>query len=202
MWDSRYSDKDFAYGKEPNDFIAEQAPNILPSSSRVLCLAEGEGRNAVALAKLGHNVLAVDLSEPGLKKALALASENNVTIETAVADLATYDLGTSQWDAIVSIFCHLPPPLRRDVHKRATKALKPGGVLILEAYTPKQLEFGTGGPPNAAMMMTLQDLREELTGLDFEIGRELERNVLEGKYHTGRGHVVQVVARRNKDNIL
>mmetsp|Transcript_28033 Transcript_28033/g.39485 ORF Transcript_28033/g.39485 Transcript_28033/m.39485 type:complete len:201 (+) Transcript_28033:109-711(+) len=200
MWDSRYSDTDFAYGKEANDFLAEQASHVLPSVSQVLCLAEGEGRNAVALAKLGHNVMAVDLSEPGLKKAKALASENNVTIETSVADLATYDLGNSQWDAIVSIFCHLPPPIRRNVHKKVIKALKPGGILILEAYTPKQLEFGTGGPPNAAMMMSMQDLREELKGLDFEIGRELERNVVEGKYHTGRGHVVQVVA-RNKGNI-
>jgi SAM-dependent methyltransferase len=117
-------------------------------------------------------------------------------MELEVADLTNYEFGTDKWDAIVSIFCHLPPQLRRHVYKQTVQALKPGGILILEAYTPKQLEYKTGGPPVAEMMCTLDGLREELVGLEFEIGEEKERNVVEGTLHTGLAHVVQVFGRK------
>ena len=195
MWDKRYSEESYAYGTKPNDFLASQSKNLNPSSD-ILCLAEGEGRNAVSLAKLGHNVLGVDSSSVGLEKAKNLAEKEGVKIDVQIADLKDYDIGIEKWDAVVSIFAHLPPALRKDVHQRVVKGLKKGGVLILEAYTPKQLEYKTGGPPVAEMMMCLDDLMEEFEGLEFEFGIEQEREVIEGKYHTGKAYTVQVFARK------
>lgn len=195
MWDKRYSEECYAYGTKPNDFLASQSKK-LNSSSDILCLAEGEGRNAVSLAKLGHNVLGVDSSSVGLEKAKNLAEKEGNKIDVQVADLKDYDIGIEKWDAVVSIFAHLPPALRKDVHQRVVKGLKKGGMLILEAYTPKQLEYKTGGPPVAEMMMCLDDLMEEFEGLEFEFGIEQEREVIEGKYHTGKAYTVQVFARK------
>lgn len=195
MWDKRYSEECYAYGTKPNDFLASQSKKLNPSSN-ILCLAEGEGRNAVSLAKLGHNVLGVDSSSVGLEKAKNLAEKEGVKIDVQVADLKDYDIGIEKWDAVVSIFAHLPPALRKDVHQRVVKGLKKGGVLILEAYTPKQLEYKTGGPPVAEMMMCLDDLMEEFEGLEFEFGIEQEREVIEGKYHTGKAYTVQVFAKK------
>jgi SAM-dependent methyltransferase len=194
FWDERYSAPAFAYGTEPNDFLAAMAANI--PAGPVLCLAEGEGRNAVCLAQLGHAVTAVDASVTGLAKAQALAKARGVAIATKAADLADYRIEPSAWAGIVSIWAHLPPAMRRAVHAQVVSGLRPGGVLILEAYTPAQLAFGTGGPRDATICMTLAGLAEELAGLDFIVGRECERDVIEGIHHTGRSAVVQVLARR------
>jgi SAM-dependent methyltransferase len=162
----------------------------------VLCLAEGEGRNAVHLATLGHRVTAVDQSEVGLAKARRLAGARGVEIETVLADLANYSIATGAWTGIVATFAHLPPALRRRVHRDVVAGLQPGGVFVLEAYTPAQLAFDTGGPKSPELLMTLAGLREELSGLQFLIARELERDVTEGAGHTGRGAVVQILTRR------
>lgn len=193
-WDERYDTADFAYGREPNAFLAGKG-GMIPTGD-VLCLAEGEGRNAVFLAKLGHRVVAVDSSAVGLAKAARLAGDNGVRIETVTADLAEFALEPGRWDAIVSIFCHVPLPVRLALHRKVVEGLRPGGLFILEAYTPAQLALRTGGPPSEDMMMTLSGLREELAGLEFVEGREIERDVVEGRLHTGRGAVVQVVARK------
>lgn len=195
MWDARYAEAGFAYGTEPNDFLRAEATRLAPGS-RVLCLAEGEGRNAVFLAGLGHTVHAVDGSAVGLQKASALAASRGVALSTEVADLADWDPGEARWDAIVSIWAHLPPPIRAALHRRVVNALAPGGLLLLEAYTPEQVALGTGGPPSAAMMMTPEGLRSELTGLVFERLEALEREVSEGRYHQGRSAVLQAVARK------
>lgn len=195
MWDQRYAEPGFAYGTEPNDFLREQA-SVLAPGSEVLCLAEGEGRNAVFLASLGHRVHAVDLSGVGLAKAEKLAVERGTSITTEVVDLAHYDPGDAKWDAVISIWAHVPPPVRAPLHERVRRALRPGGLLLLEAYTPAQLGFKTGGPPVAEMMMTLATLRAELTSLEELVAREVERDVDEGVYHRGRSATVQYVARR------
>lgn len=193
MWNERYADKFKAYGKEPNDFLVEVASSI--PQGPVLCLAEGEGRNAVYLAALGHEVTAVDQSEVGLANASALASERGVRITTRVADLTDFDPGQQAWAAIVSIWAHLPQPARARLHRACVEALQPGGVMILEAYTPAQLESpGRGGPPTAELMMTPEALREELQGLDIVRCEEVERDVQEGEYHTGLSKTVQCVA--------
>lgn len=194
-WDSRYSEQDYYYGTEPNDFLHEEAGRI-PAAGRVLCLAEGEGRNAVFLASLGHRVVAVDQSRVGLEKARHLATERGVVVETVTADLAELAIEPGGWDAIVSVWCHVPAELRRDLHRRVVEGLRPGGVFLLEAYTPRQLEYGTGGPPDVRRLMTLAELRDELPGLELEVAREGEREVREGRGHLGLSHTVQVAARR------
>lgn len=194
MWDERYADPDFAYGTEPNDFLVEQA-GLLPQGP-ILCLAEGEGRNAVWLAQQGHTVTGVDASAVGLDKARRLATERGVQIETVCSDLAHFHIEPGAWAGIVSIFAHVPPALRRDLHRRVVHGLRPGGVLLLEAYTPEQLRYGTGGPPVAEMTMQIALLEEELAGLEFVMACEREREIVEGKFHTGAGHVVQLVARK------
>ncbi|KAF0215941.1 MAG: tellurite resistance protein [Geobacteraceae bacterium] len=194
MWDERYSVEHFVYGKKPNGFLV-QVSGLIPQGN-VLCLAEGEGRNAVFLASRGHSVVAVDSSALGLAKAERLAEENGVKIETVTADLAEFEIGEEKWDAVVSIFCHVPRALRRDIHRNAVKGLRPGGVFILEAYTPVQLKLKTGGPPSEELMMTLDDLKKELAGLIFLQARELERDIVEGTLHSGKGAVVQIVAQK------
>lgn len=193
MWDERYSAPEYIYGKTPNDFFAAQAWRI--PQGPVLFLAEGEGRNAVWLAERGYPVTALDASAVGLIKARQLAAERGVTIETRCADLAEHRIDPGYWAGIVSIFGHLPPDLRRSVHQQVCRGLRPGGILLLEAYTPQQLAYGTGGPPHAEMMMDLEALTDELAGLTFLEAREKERNVHEGRHHNGTAHVVQVVGR-------
>lgn len=194
-WDARYAETGWAFGTEPNDFLRDEA-HALPARGRVLCLAEGEGRNAVWLAEQGHHVTGVDSAGVGLAKAHALAAQRGVAIETVVADLATYDLGEATWDAIVSIFAHVPLDVRRRVHAAIPRALRPGGVLLLEAYRPQQLQQGTGGPPDDARMMDLARLRDELGALEWTLAREVTREVVEGRFHTGLAHTVQLIARR------
>ena len=192
MWDKRYDTKDYVYGKDPNDFLAAVVDRI--PAGRTLCIAEGEGRNAVFLAERGHDVVAVDASAVGLAKASKLAGERGVKIKTVVADLAHFDIEPDSWDAVVSIFAHVPPATREALHRKIVHGLRSGGMLVLEAYTPEQISLGTGGPPVAEMTMTLEALQRELDGLVFRHAEELQRNVTEGQYHTGTGAVVQLIA--------
>jgi 2-polyprenyl-3-methyl-5-hydroxy-6-metoxy-1,4-benzoquinol methylase len=192
MWNERYNTAEYIYGEEPNAFLAENYQKI--PKGRVLCLAEGEGRNAVFLARQGYDVTAVDQSDVGLEKARKLAAKHGVSIHCIHADLADFDLGNNQWEGIVSIFCHVPQALREGLHSRLTQALKRGGVFLLEAYTPKQLDYGTGGPPIVELMMSKTALESELSELQVDLLEEVERDVIEGSHHTGKGAVVQAVA--------
>lgn len=194
MWDERYSAEEYIYGKTPNDFLLQMSGKL--KTGNVLSLAEGEGRNAVFLACQGFRPTAVDSSKVGLAKAEKLAREFGVTIETVLADLADYRIEEGAWDCIVSISCHVHQDLRERLHRDVVAGLKPGGTFLLEAYTPKQLEFGTGGPRSTEHLMDLETLRVELDGLEFIHGQELVRNVVEGTHHTGPGAVVQVLARK------
>lgn len=198
MWDERFGRADWVYGKEPNDFLREQASHIplRDGKSRVLSIGEGEGRNAVFLASLGHRVTAVDASLEGLKKVVRLAAERGVSVETVHADLACWEPPAASFDGVISIFCHLPESVRKHAHQTAARALTPGGVVILEAYTPAQLAFGTGGPKDVNLLYALPMLREDFASLDLEIAREVERDVVEGSLHTGRAATVQILARR------
>lgn len=196
FWNDRYAAAHHIYGEVPNDFVVQCAPQI--PAGPVLCLAEGEGRNAVYLAALGHCVTAVDQSEVGMAKARRLAAKRGVIIETVIADLAKFSIAPGVWTGIVATFAHLPPIIRRRVHREVVAGLQPGGVFVLEAYTPAQLALGTGGPKSPELLMTLAILRDELAGLDFLVGREIEREIIEGEGHAGRGAVVQIFARRHE----
>jgi SAM-dependent methyltransferase len=194
FWNERYRAEEYAYGREPNEFLRAEAHRI--PAGRVLCLAEGEGRNAVFLAGLGHRVTAVDFSTEGLRKVERLAAERNVVVETVEADLTAYEPEVFAFSGIVAIFAHLPPAVRKHVHGWISRALRSGGVFILEAYTPAQIALNTGGPRDPALLMTLDALRDELVPLTIEIGREVERQIDEGAFHGGPSATVQVVARR------
>lgn len=193
-WDERYAQEGYLFGAEPNDFLREIARHV--PVGEVLCLADGEGRNGVYVASLGHSVTSIDASPVASAKALKLADQKGVAIEAVVADLNEHDLGEARWDCIVSIFFHMPPDMRRAMHARVERAIRPGGYLILEAYTPKQLEYRTGGPPVAEMLMTLDLLREDFPNLEFLHAVEKDRDVYEGKGHAGRAAVVQLLARK------
>lgn len=195
MWNERYADPFASYGAEPNDFLRQMAEQI--PAGPVLCLAEGEGRNAVFLAGRGHAVTAVDQSPVGLKNAARLAAEKGVELTTVVADLAEFDLGEAQWAGIVSIWAHVPPAIRGPLHAACVRALRPGGVFVLEAYTPDQLEQpGLGGPRVAELLMTPDGLRAELAGLTFERCDAVMRDVQEGRFHAGQSATVQVLGRK------
>ncbi|HUX34576.1 MAG TPA: class I SAM-dependent methyltransferase [Gemmatimonadaceae bacterium] len=193
-WDVRYAEPEYAYGTEPNTFVAAVACQI--PDGPVLCLAEGQGRNAAYLATLGHAVTAVDRSAVGMARAGELAARRGVTVKCVVADLAEYDVTPGAWAGIVSVFMHLPPALRAHVYRKAVTGLRPGGVLVLEAYSPRQLNFGTGGPRVAELLVPRSALEDELAGLDFILVQDAEREVTEGAYHRGMAAVVQVLARK------
>lgn len=195
FWDQRFGTEDYLYGTAPNDFLRAEAHRIRPGGE-VLCIGEGEGRNAVFLAERGFRVTAFDQSPVGLDKARRLAAERGVSIGTEVGDLATAELGNARWDAIVSIWCHLPRPLHARVYAQIAVALKTGGITLWEHYHPKQLEYKTGGPQDVAMLYTLDDLRAGFPTFDVEIGREVEREVHEGTGHFGASFVTQYVARK------
>lgn len=194
MWNERYSQAGYVYGTEPNEFLTEAAARI--PRGPVLSLGEGEGRNAAYLASLGHRIVAVDQSEVGLAKAQRLAAERGLVIEIVCADLETYPIEAGTWSGIVSIFCHLPRRIRVPLYAAVVQGLQPGGIFLLEAYTPNQIGRGTGGPQDPDMLMTEAKLIEELAGLEFLHLRELEREVHEGAYHTGVASVVQMIGRR------
>ena len=197
FWNERYESAEYVYGTEPNDFLVEKAASLAPGS-RILCLADGEGRNSVWLARQGHRVSAIDIAEQGREKALRLAAAAGVTVDAQVGDVTRFDPGIACWDAIVSIFLHLPEGPRREVHARCAQALRPGGVFIYEAYAAGQLGRGTGGPREAALLPELAELLDDWPGCVIEHRFTGERMIREGSLHQGGGVVNQVVARRQR----
>ncbi len=191
MWNEWYGKPGYVYGTEPNDFLVSVASQI--PQGRVLCLGEGEGRNAVYLASLGYEVVAVDQSEVGMAKAEKLAAQQGVKITTIAADLAEFVIEPQSWQGVVSIFCHLPSALWEKVHRDAVTGLTPGGMWVLEAYTPRQLTLGTGGPSDVDMLVSLEMVKSKLTGLDWQIAQELDRKIPEGAHRSGMGAVVQML---------
>jgi len=196
FWNARYAIDEYVYGTEPNDFLAQSLPAI-PRSGNVLCIADGEGRNSVWLARQGCRVTAIDVAEEGLAKARKLAERSGVRIETRLADVASFDFGTDRWDAVVSIFLHLPPKVRRAAHRRALAGLKPGGVFVYEAYGPEQVRYRTGGPAGEPELLhSRDDVVSDFEGCAIEHAFEGVRAVDEGRQHRGDGFVVQVIARK------
>jgi SAM-dependent methyltransferase len=190
-WDERYSEPGFAYGTAPNEYLVSVVDRI--PKGKILSLAEGEGRNAVYLASLGYEVTGVDGSEVGLRKAEALATEHGVSITTIHADLSTFEIEPEQWDGIIACYCHVPSAIRIPLHQAAVRGLRPGGVFVLEAFSKEQLAYGTGGPQSIDMLMSLDELKRELAGLEFIHAVQIERVVREGSRHTGLASVCQVM---------
>lgn len=196
FWDKRYGESDYAYGIEPNAFLVAQKERI-QKGMQVLVPGDGEGRNSVWLAQQGTDVLAVDLSEVGLQKAVALAKKADVNIRSECTDLTTRNWSSDRYDLVVSIYLHFSPNVRPKIHFSMLNSLKPGGLIILEAFTPKQLEyqtkFNSGGPPVADMLYS-----SELLKTDFEMAQvielqETEVELREGSYHSGLASVVRAI---------
>jgi len=193
FWNERYANSDYLYGTEPNSFLAEHY-NLL--SGPVLSLSEGEGRNAVFLASHGLEVLGVDISAVALEKAKKLAQSRSVEISTLVADLATFEPEENHYGSVISISAHLPAAIRNRLYPRIERALRPNGMIILEAYSEGQLSRDTGGPRDADMLMSVDKLRREFPNLEPVLLREVERHVSEGEGHSGMASVVQFIARK------
>lgn len=193
FWDERFSSEGFAFGKEPNEFLAAQSW-AFRAGMEALAVADGEGRNGVWLAQQGLNVLSVDFSAVGLEKAKQLARERGVDINTLDIDLLQWDWPRGVFDLVASIFIHFAPGDRERMHLAMLTALKPDGILILVAFTPHQLLFGTGGPPQLELLYTPEMLRRDFAEMDIVELSESVVELNEGIHHRGLASVVCLLA--------
>lgn len=196
FWDKRYSDSEYAYGKEPNWFFKHEIDHLTPGS--LFLPGEGEGRNAVYAASKGWDVHALDISKEGMKKAHALAKENNTSIRYNLGSVETAAVPNESFDAAALIFVHLPPELFNVAIKKIAEGLKPGGKLILELYSKKQLGRGSGGPKSIDMLFDLDLLSSKLIKLGFHLPDIREEEVLlnEGAFHSGKAMVIRGVGQK------
>ena len=197
FWELRYAEDGFAYGTEPNLYLASFVEQF-NKNQKVLVIGDGEGRNGVWLAQQGCSVVSVDQSRVGLEKAQKLAAENGLEIETVCIDLCHWDWPESEFDAIVIIYVHFPPDVREFLHHKVVKALKPGGQLIMESFTPEQLNYPSGGPPVLEMLYTAEMMESDFKALEIQQLEECLTELDEGKYHCGQGAVVRLLAKKNK----
>jgi SAM-dependent methyltransferase len=194
MWDQRFSGDDYLFGREPNEYLRSKAP-LLPAGGRVLSVADGEGRNSVWLARQGLKVQAFDISEVGVAKARLLASEAGVSVDYTVADCEQYNWTAQSHDGVVAVFIQFADPeLRARLFANMVRALKPGGVLILQGYTPRQLEYKTGGPGQLSHLYTADLMRVAFKDLQIVELIEYEAELNEGERHAGRSALLGLVA--------
>lgn len=199
FWDNRYGEPIYAYGESPNAFFQQQLEGMEPGS--ILLPADGEGRNGVYAARMGWEVSCNDLSHSGERKALRLATDYKVQMDYRVGDFLELDYGNDRFNAVALVFAHFPPSVRKSIHRKVMGLLLPGGVVILEAFTPDHLRFSAanpkaGGPQDEALLYSAELLRDDFAGLDFELLEEVEVELNEGLYHCGRSAVVRMVARK------
>jgi SAM-dependent methyltransferase len=195
-WDRRFSGEGYLFGTEPNRFLVSCA-DLLREGDRALCVADGEGRNSVWLAGRGLTVDAFDVSPVGVAKARLLAAERGVSVDYSVAAADEWPWPEGAYDVVVAIFIQFAPPaLRRRMFGWIGRALRPGGLLLLEGYRIEQLEYRTGGPGVAEQLYTEPQLRAELAGLTIERLDSYDEVVDEGPAHSGMSALVDVVARR------
>jgi cyclopropane fatty-acyl-phospholipid synthase-like methyltransferase len=197
FWNKRFDTPDYIFGKAPNEYLQTQAKRYLKKGDAVLCVADGEGRNSVWLAKQGMRVDAFDLSEVALSKAIALAKEEAVHVQFSLASTEAWDWQPNQYDAVVGIFIQFADPVMRPrLFAQMVSALRPGGLLIIQGYTPKQLEFKTGGPSIVEHLYTedmIRTLIGDLEPIDLCL---YEKALSEGPKHTGMSALLGLVARK------
>ncbi len=195
-WDERFAEPGFLFGTEPADFLRRQAHRIRPGD-RVLAVADGEGRNSVFAAGLGARVTAMDASPVALEKARALAAERGVTVDVHQADIDTWGWSEAAFDVVLAIFIQFSPPEQRArVFAGLARTLRPGGLLLLHGYAPRQVGYGTGGPPDAQNMYTTELLTEAFQGFEILESRDYDAPVSEGRGHSGLSALVDFVARK------
>ena len=201
FWNQRFSaaGEAFVFGRDPNDFLVRESGRLLPGS-QVLSVADGEGRNGVFLAEAGHQVDALEFAPAAVAKSRRLAQERGVAINLIEADVFDWSWPAAAYDAVVAIFIQFAPPGRRQVlFERMLQALKPGGLLLLQGYTPKQLEYATGGPSAIENLYTEAMLLEAFSGHDILLLRTHESVIDEGAGHRGMSALVDVVVQRIAD---
>lgn len=195
-WNRRFEGEGFLFGTEPNAWLRDHA-GVWAPGSRVLCVADGEGRNSIWLARQGLRVQAFDISPVGVAKARAWAAREGLPVDYEVADCDGWAWPESAYDGVAAIFIQFADPaLRARLFRRLAAALKPGGTLVLQGYTPKQLDYRTGGPPQVEHLYTEDLLREAFAALDIVELRSYEADLAEGSGHHGRSALIGMVARR------
>lgn len=196
MWNQRYDRSDYLFGTEPADFLRDQA-SVLHAGSDALFIADGEGRNSVYFAGLGHRVVAFDASDVGLEKARRLAKKSGVEVEFQLSDLFAWDWQGPSFDAVIGIFIQfLPPKERTQAFELMKQAIRPGGLILLHGYAPRQIEYKTGGPPDRANMYTLEMLRDAFEGFEIVRAEDYDRVISEGPAHSGLSALIDFVARK------
>lgn len=195
-WNARFAKDGYVFGTEPNEWLQRNA-DIWKRGSRILSVADGEGRNSVWLAKQGHHVDAFDISEVGVAKAKRLATDNHAIVNFTVASCDDFAWPQELYDGVATIFVQFADPeLRTRLFKNMVRSLKPGGSLILLEYTPKQLEYRTGGPSVLSHLYTPEMLLEAFGGLDIQVLDEYETELKEGDGHKGHSAVIGLVGVR------
>lgn len=203
-WDERYKDHEFAYGKDPNLFFNEWLPKFEPGS--ILMPADGEGRNGVFAAQLGWRVTSFDLSIEGQTKALQLAKENGVALEYIVGDLEQLSFARETFNAIGLVYAHFSAVKKSIFHRKLNDYLLPGGIIILEAFSKRHINFvqldpKVGGPKDIDMLYSKEEIISDFENYEVLLLEEEEILLNEGKYHNGKGSVIRFIGRKaGRDN--
>jgi len=193
-WDERFASIEFVYGTEPNEFLKQNISAL--KIGKALCVADGEGRNGVFLAKNGFEVTSIDFSQEALDKAQKFAVENSVNIYTICSDLLKFEFGKSKYSAVVSIFSHFNKNDTLRLHQKYFDALKPGGVFLMEAFAKEQLPLNTGGPKNIDLLYNINDIKESFPDGQFEILKKDIVYLHEGELHDGKAVVVRAIVKK------
>ena len=197
-WDSSYGVPEYIFGTEPNEFLVAQSRHFA-KGGRILVPGDGEGRNGVWLSGQGFDVTTVEASAVGVGKARALAAARDAQLSILQCNLEDWDWPTATFGGVASIFVHFMPHVRQRLHRRMLAALKPDGILVLEAFSPKHVErraAGSRGGPPPEMLYTEALLRDDFDGAMLDLIEEVDIALDEGSRHKGRASVVRAVVRR------
>ena len=196
FWNRRYEADGFLFGREPNAFVKSQA-HLFEAGLDVLSIADGEGRNGVFVARQGAKVTSVDFSEAALEKAQLLADEHGVEVAFEQRDVYSWDDVTTEYDVVLAIFIQFAPPEKRaKLFEDIKRLVKPGGLVVLQGYRPEQVEYKTGGPPNAENMYTSELLSDAFSDFEMLHLEEHDSVVDEGEGHSGISALIDMIARR------
>lgn len=196
VWDERYAGEEYHFGTDPNAFLVSQQ-SLLKRGMSCLAVADGEGRNGVWLAEHGLDVLSVDSSPVAQEKARKLAQQRGVTVEFEQVDLMQWTWGENRFDMVAAIFIQFASPdLREQMFAHIKRCLKPGGLLLLQGYTPRQLHYRTGGPSLAENLYTEALLRNAFDDMEILHLREHDDIISEGSGHSGMSALIDLVARK------
>ena len=198
FWDDKFKIPDYRYGTEPNAFLAERLPGLVEPGARVLCVGDGEGRNGVWCAQQGYQATSLEPSKVGREKTAALAARRGVEVAQIADTMPSEQVKPESFDAVVLCYIHTPAPRRPDLHRACAAAVRPGGVVLLEGFTPAQLanQRPSGGPSDVAMMFTAEMLAGDFEGFEIEHLVEEEVELAEGDGHRGPADVVRMIARK------